>query len=187
MASSRSSASRTLLPFFSMCGSGDARTCPLRWLLNGAAATLVLYSERCSSLLRHVCCSMACARARLPWRSSRRPDSGDEETRRAVGFVVHVASVCPTRFRCLTRILQGFRADVAKVDLDFWNCGCWTPTQSFDSRCCNCLFSNVATTFNIFFMLQILILDVADVEFWCCKYVVCCVGGSAHDVGCCNH
>jgi hypothetical protein len=28
-------------------------------------------------------------------RSSRRPDGGNEETRLAVGFVVHVASVCP--------------------------------------------------------------------------------------------
>jgi hypothetical protein len=37
----------------------------------------------------------------------------------AVGFVVHVASVCPTCFRCLTRMLREFRADVAKVDLDF--------------------------------------------------------------------
>jgi hypothetical protein len=37
---------------------------------------------------------------------------------RAVGFVLHVASVRPTCYRCLTRMLQGFRADVAKVDLD---------------------------------------------------------------------
>jgi hypothetical protein len=36
-----------------------------------------------SSLLRHVCCSMVCARAWLPWRSSRHPDGNDEETRRA--------------------------------------------------------------------------------------------------------
>jgi hypothetical protein len=36
-----------------------------------------------------------------------------------VGFVVHVASICPTCLRCLTRMLQEFRADVAKVDLDF--------------------------------------------------------------------
>jgi hypothetical protein len=59
-----------LLPFFSMCGGGAARTCPWRWLLHGAAATPVLYSERCSSLLRHVCCSKVRARAWLPWRSS---------------------------------------------------------------------------------------------------------------------
>jgi hypothetical protein len=66
-------------------------------------------------------------------------------------------------------MLQGFRADVAKVDLDFSTLrDVDPPTQTFDSRCCNCLFSNVAdvaTTFNIFFMLQILILDVADIEF----------------------
>jgi hypothetical protein len=37
----------------------------------------------------------------------------------AVGFVVYVASVCPTCFTCLIRVLQEFRADVAKVDLDF--------------------------------------------------------------------
>jgi hypothetical protein len=37
----------------------------------------------------------------------------------AVGFVVYVASMCPTCFRCLIRMLQEFRADVAKVDLDF--------------------------------------------------------------------
>jgi hypothetical protein len=36
----------------------------------------------------------------------------------AVGFVVYVASVCPTCFTCLIRVLQEF-ADVAKVDLDF--------------------------------------------------------------------
>jgi hypothetical protein len=40
----------------------------------------------------------------------------------AVGFVVYVASVCPTCFRCLIRMLQEFRADVAKVDLDFSGC-----------------------------------------------------------------
>jgi hypothetical protein len=56
-----------LLPFFSMCGDGgSARTCPWQWLLHGAAATPILYGERRSSLLRHVCCSMVCARMWLP-------------------------------------------------------------------------------------------------------------------------
>jgi hypothetical protein len=51
----------------------------------------------------------------------------------AVGFVVHVASVCPMCFRCLTRMLQEFRADVAKVDLDFSTLRMLIPTQTFDS------------------------------------------------------
>jgi hypothetical protein len=34
---------------------------------------------------------------------------------RATGFV-HVASVCSTCFRCFIRMLQVFRADVAKID-----------------------------------------------------------------------
>jgi hypothetical protein len=46
--------------------------------------------------------------------------------------------------------------DVAKVD---------PPTQRLISRCCSYLFSNVTTTFNIFFMVQTLIIDVTDVEF----------------------
>jgi hypothetical protein len=75
MASSRSSASTTPLPFLSMCG-GDGRTLPWRWILHGAAAAPVLYGERHSSLLRHVCCSMDCTRARLPWRSSAVPVRG---------------------------------------------------------------------------------------------------------------
>jgi hypothetical protein len=63
-------------------------------------------------------------------------------------------------------MLQGFGADVAKSRSRFFNIAdVDPPTQTFDSRCCNCLFSNVATTFNIFFMLQLLILDVAGVEF----------------------
>jgi hypothetical protein len=75
-----------------------------------------------------MCCSMVCTRAWLPWRSSRRPNDGDEDTRRAVGFVVHVASVHPMCFRFLTRMLQGFRRffNIANVD---------PPTQTFDSRC----------------------------------------------------
>jgi hypothetical protein len=63
------------LPFLSMCG-GDGRTLPWRWILHGAAAAPVLYGERHSSLLRHVCCSMDCTRARLPWRSSAVPVRG---------------------------------------------------------------------------------------------------------------
>jgi hypothetical protein len=147
------------LPPSSLCKSGGARTFPWRWLLHGATATLVLYGERCSSLFRHVCCSMVYAHARLPWRSSRRPDASNEETRHAVRFVVHIASACPTYSRCLTRMLQGFRADVAKVDLDFSTLrDVDPPTQTFDSQCCNCLFSNVA--------------DVATTltYFLCCKY-----------------
>jgi hypothetical protein len=73
--------------------------------------------------------------------------------------------------KCASYAFQMSHKDVARV-----SCGCCKsrsrffniadvdlPTQTFDSRCCNCLFTNVA--FNIFFMLQILILDVADVEF----------------------
>jgi hypothetical protein len=54
-----------------------------------------------------------CSRARRSWRclraapaaSGRRAgDDDDEEIRRAVWFVVYVASVCPTCFRCLTRM-----------------------------------------------------------------------------------
>jgi hypothetical protein len=146
-------------PPSSLCDGGGARTYPWRWLLHGATATPVLYGERCSSLFRHVCCSMVYAHARLPWRSSRRPDASNEETRHAVRFVVHIASACPTYSRCLTRMLQGFRADVAKVDLDFSTLrDVDPPTQTFDSQCCNCLFSNVA--------------DVATTltYFLCCKY-----------------
>jgi hypothetical protein len=106
-----------------------------------------------------VCCSMVYARARLPWRSSRRPDDGDEETRRAVWFVVHVASVCPTCFGCLTRMLQGFCADVAKVDLDFSTLRMLITQHKR-------LIPDVATVyFRMLWMLQLLLT-----YFLCCKH-----------------
>jgi hypothetical protein len=70
----------------------------------------------------------------------------------------------------------------------FQCCGC-------DSRCCNYLFSNVAyvaTLFSIFFMLQTLILDVADVESRCCRHVLSGVANIFFNVAdvafrCCKH
>jgi DNA-binding transcriptional LysR family regulator len=70
--------------------------------------------------------------------------------------VVHVASVCPTCFRCLTRMLQGFRADVAKVDLDFSTLRMLIPKHKH-------LIPDVAIV--CFRMLQLLLT-----YFLCCKY-----------------
>jgi hypothetical protein len=72
--------------------------------------------------------------------------------------------------------------DVASV-----SCGCCKSSfrcfsvVDVDLRCCNYLFSNVAdvaTLFSVFFMLQTLILDVADAESRCLQTCV---------VGCCKH
>jgi hypothetical protein len=81
--------------------------------------------------------------------------------------------VCGACCKRVSHVFQMSHKNVARVSCRccksrsrFFNITDVDPqTQTFDPRCCNCLFSNVATTFNIFFMLQILILDVADVEF----------------------
>jgi hypothetical protein len=68
-----------------------------------------------------------------------------------VGFVVHVASVCLTCFRCLTRMLQEFRADVAKVDLDFSTLRMLIPQHKR-------LIPNVATIcFRMLWILQLIL------------------------------
>jgi hypothetical protein len=51
---------------------------------------------------------------------------------RVTGFV-HVASVCSTCFKCFRRMLQVFRADVAKVDRGVQRCDmreAWKMLQS---------------------------------------------------------
>jgi hypothetical protein len=45
-------------------------------------------------------------------------DGGGEGDTKCGRLLMHVASVCVTCFRCLTMMLQIFRADVAEVDLD---------------------------------------------------------------------
>jgi hypothetical protein len=180
MASSCSSASRTPPPLFSMCGDGGDRICHWRWLLHWAVATSFFTASDAprssASVLLDGLRPRAAPLEELA--ASRRRRRGD--TTRGM--------VCGACCKRVSHVFRMSHKDVARVlcrccksrsrffniaDVDH-------PTQTFDSRCCNCLFSNVvdvATTFNIFFMLQTLILDVADVEFWCCSHVVCCVGG----------
>jgi hypothetical protein len=90
--------------------------------------------------------------------------------------------------KCVSHEFQMSHQDVANV-----LCGCCKSrsrcfnvedvdpaTQRLIPDVANYLFSNVAdvaTIFNIFLMLQTLILNVADVEFRCCKHVGCCVEG----------
>jgi hypothetical protein len=70
----------------------------------------------------------------------------------------HVAKVCSMCFKCFIRMLEVFRLDVAKVDLDISVLQMLILlTLTFDSRCCKCSFC----------MLHILFSNVEDVFFEC--------------------
>jgi hypothetical protein len=84
--------------------------------------------------------------------------------------LVHVASVSDVSFR----MLQVFRVDVAKVDLDVSVLSMLIPdVVDVDPRCCNYFFQMMRMLqlfLAYFLMLQTLILDVATCVVGCCKY-----------------